>query len=77
MGLLGVHKNYKKKLFAVNLKHSSFWVSADVKLMSDALVNAMPLWPSEQPPVSIYSKNIFEFTEQASLLRVSSSNNTP
>jgi hypothetical protein len=43
MGLLDFHSNYKSVIFD-NLKQSSFWPSADVKLMLIDLVHAMPWW---------------------------------
>ncbi len=42
MGLLDFHTAYKN-IFAVHLKHSSFWPSADVKPMSNDLVNVCTL----------------------------------
>jgi hypothetical protein len=41
MGLLDLHSNYKI-LFAAQLKHSSFWPSADVKQIQNDLVHEMP-----------------------------------
>jgi len=42
------HSNYKE-LFVVHLKHSTFWPSADAKLMSNDLVQAMP-WQCMSAP---------------------------
>jgi hypothetical protein len=41
MGLLDLHSTYTN-IFAVHLKQSSFWPSADVKPMSTDLVDAKP-----------------------------------
>jgi hypothetical protein len=41
MGLIDLHTS-NKKLFAYQLKHTSFWLSADVKPMANDLIHAMP-----------------------------------
>ncbi len=42
MGVLDFQNSLKKILFAVHLKHSSIWPSADAKPMLNDLVHAMP-----------------------------------